>query len=81
MYAVFNTFINDRWKVEKLSDEDAGKLWKALLEYFDTEQPVDLGDEHLQYVFEDFKRTNIRCRKANQSRSEKMKGNDNARKQ
>ena len=75
-YTVFTTFLSDKWKVDQLPDEIAGKMWKALVAYFSNGDDLDFGDQHYQYVYEDFKQTCIRNamknKRKNDNRSNKL---------
>lgn len=75
-YTVFTTFLSDKWKLDKMPDEIAGKMWKALVNFFITGNDFDFGDTHYQYVYEDFKQTCIRNamknKKKNDNRSKEV---------
>ena len=72
-FRVFNTFLNARWRLERLSDDVAGKMWKALVCYFDTGVEPDFDDPVTQHIYEEFKQANIMAAKANKKKNMKRK--------
>lgn len=74
-FTVFTTFLGDKWRFnhKKMTDETAGKMWKALVEFFDTGTDATFDDPVVQCLYEEFKQANIRNAKKNQEKNEKKK--------
>lgn len=72
-FTVFTTFLGDKWRFDKLSDEIAGKMWKALVNYFDTGDDGKFDDPVHQYIYEEFKQANIRNAKKNKEKNDNRK--------
>lgn len=72
-FTVFTTFLGDKWRLDKLSDEVAGKMWKALVNFFDTGVEPNFDDPVHECIFEEFKQTNIRNAMKNKEKNDRRK--------